>query len=267
MAGQRVVVVGGSGRTGALIVEALLEAGHAVVATIRDPKHMAALVSRGVEVAMVDLDISPLADIERAFSGAGAVIFAAGSAEADPSSALDRKGVKRTLLAATKTGVSRYIAISGLGATTKIPASYDWPGMKAYFKAKSAANALVRASGLDWTILEPGTLTDGKATGKITRSEGVDIEDGKIARADVAAVAVSCLGDPSTIGHTFQLVGGERRGCGRPHKSRACQSSTPPSSSPRRDVPGMEGQAQPQIRDEARVAGLIDLSGTDDAFF
>lgn len=209
MSAQRVVVVGGSGRTGALIVAALLKAGDEVVATIRNPKHMAALVKQGVEVAMVDLDASPLADIERAFTGAAAVIFAAGSAEADPSSALDRKGVKRTLLAATKTGVRRYIAISGLGATTKIPASYDWPGMKAYFTAKRGANGLVRASGLDWTIIEPGTLTDGKATGKITLTEGIDIEDGKIARADVAALTAACLHDPRTIGHTFQLVTGK----------------------------------------------------------
>lgn len=206
---MRVVVVGGSGRTGGLIVKALVRAGDEVVATIRTASHMAGLVKQGVEVAMIDLDASPLADIERAFAGADAIIFAAGSAEADPSSALDRKGVKRTLLAATKVGVPRYIAISGLGATTAIPKAYDWPGMKAYFAAKRAANALVRAASLDWTIIEPGTLTDGKATGKVALSEDVEIADGKIARADVAAVVIAALHEPITIGRTFQLVAGK----------------------------------------------------------
>lgn len=158
---------------------------------------------------MLDLDSSPLADIEQAFAGADAIVFAAGSAEGELSSAIDRKGVKRTVLAATKAGVRRYVAISSLGATTAMSESYDWPGMKAYFTAKRAANASVRDSGLDWTIIEPGTLTDGRASGKVALSEGVDIADAKISRADVAAVVVAALADPRSTGRTLQLVAGK----------------------------------------------------------
>ena len=205
---MRVVVVGGSGRTGALVIKALKQSGDTVVATIRNPKHMAALVKQEVEVAMLDLDTSPLADFEQIFKGADAIVFAAGSAEADPSSAIDSKGVRRTVLTATKAGVKRYVAVSSLGATTKISESYDWPGMTAYFKAKKAANKSVRESTLDWTIIEPGTLTEAKGTGKIALSEGKNIEDNKIARADVAAVVVAALKEPKSIGRTFQIVGG-----------------------------------------------------------
>jgi uncharacterized protein YbjT (DUF2867 family) len=205
---MRVIVVGASGRTGALVVKALLRAGDTVVGTIRNPKHMADLVKQGVEVAMLDLDTSPLADFEQIFKGADAVIFAAGSAEADPSSAVDSKGVRRTVLTATKVGVRRYIAISSLGATTRVSESYDWPGMAAYFKAKKAANKSVRESKLDWTIIEPGTLTDSKAAGKVALSEGKHIGDNKIARADVAAVVVAALKEPKSVGRTFQIVGG-----------------------------------------------------------
>ena len=205
---MRVVVVGGSGRTGALVIKALKQSGDTVVATIRNPKHMAALVKQEVEVAMLDLDSSPLADFEQIFKGADAIVFAAGSAEADPSSAIDSKGVRRTVLTATKAGVKRYVAVSSLGATTKISESYDWPGMTAYFKAKKAANKSVRESTLDWTIIEPGTLTEAKGTGKIALSEGKNIEDNKIARADVAAVVVAALKEPKSIGRTFQIVGG-----------------------------------------------------------
>lgn len=205
---MRVVVVGGSGRTGALVVSLLVEAGDSVVATIRNPRHMADLVRQGAEVVMLDLDASPLADIEHAFAGADAVVFAAGSAEADPSSALDRKGVKRTLLAATKAGVPRYIAISSLGASTATPKNYDWAGAKQYFAAKRAANGYVRDSGLAWTIIEPGTLTDGPGKGKVALTEGIDIDDGKIARADVAATVAAALRVPQSAGHTFQIVAG-----------------------------------------------------------
>jgi uncharacterized protein YbjT (DUF2867 family) len=205
---MRVIVVGGSGRTGALVVKALVKAGETVVATIRNPKHMAALIKQGVEVVMIDLDSSPLGDIEQAFKGADAVVFAAGSAEGDPSSAIDRKGVKRTVLAATKAGVRRYVAVSSLGATTRVPLTYEWEGMKEYFAAKRAANKTVRESGLDWTIVEPGTLTDAKGTGKVALSEGEDIRDGKISRADVADVVVAALKELRSVGHTFQIVGG-----------------------------------------------------------
>jgi uncharacterized protein YbjT (DUF2867 family) len=205
---MRVVVVGASGRTGALIVRELVAAGDTVVGTIRNPKHMIDLVKQGVEAAMLDLDKSPLADFNQIFKGADAIVFAAGSAEADPSSDIDSKGVRRTVLTATKVGVKRYIAVSSLGATTKISEAYDWPGMKAYFKAKKAANKSVRESKLDWTIIEPGTLTETKGTGKVALSEGKHIEDAKIARADVATVVVAALKEPKSIGRTFQIVGG-----------------------------------------------------------
>jgi uncharacterized protein YbjT (DUF2867 family) len=205
---MRVVVVGASGRTGALIVKELVAAGDTVVGTIRNPKHMVDLVKQGVEAAMLDLDTSPLADFDQIFKGADAIVFAAGSAEADPNSDIDSKGVRRTVLTATKVGVKRYIAVSSLGATTKISENYDRPGMKAYFKAKKSANKSVRESKLDWTIIEPGTLTEAKGTGKVALSEGKHIGDGKIARADVAAVVVAAFKEPKTIGRTLQIVGG-----------------------------------------------------------
>lgn len=206
---SRVVVVGARGRTGLLVVKGLLKAGHAVVATIRNPKHMAELVKLGAETHVLDLDSSPLADFEHAFRDAEAVVFAAGSAESDPRSDIDRKGVQRTVRAAMKAKATRYVAISALGATTKLPGGEAWPGMKAYYAAKKTANKVVRNSSLFWTIIEPGTLSDGKATGKVALSEGKDdVPHKKISRADVAAVVLAVLDEPRTAGHTFQIVGG-----------------------------------------------------------
>jgi uncharacterized protein YbjT (DUF2867 family) len=206
---SRVVVVGARGRTGLLIVKALIKHGDAVVATIRNPKHMAEMVKLGAETHVLDLDTSPLADVEHAFAGADAVVFAAGSAESDPKSDIDRKGVQRTVRVAMKAKVPRYVAISALGATTKLPKTFDWPGMKAYYAAKKTANKVVRNSSLFWTIIEPGSLSDGRATGKIALSEGKDeVADKKISRADVAATVLAVLAEPKSAGHTFQIVGG-----------------------------------------------------------
>jgi uncharacterized protein YbjT (DUF2867 family) len=208
---SRIVVVGGHGRTGKLIVQQLLKGGDSVVATIRNASHMASLVKLGAETVMLDLDSSSPRDFAVAFAGADAIVFAAGSADNEPS-AIDRKGVTRTVNAAEKAGVKRYVAVSSIGGTTPVPKAWDTPEMKDYWAAKKAGNNKIRKSGLDWTIIEPGQLTDGKLTGKVTLSTaGFDIgalKSIKISRADVAATVVAALATPKSTGKTFQIVGG-----------------------------------------------------------
>ena len=114
---MRVVVVGAGGRTGRLIVEKLVAAGHKAVATIRNPKHMAAMVSLGAETVMLDLELSTGPDFQAQFKGADAIVFAAGSA-AGESSAIDRSGRVKTARGAETVGVRRYNTIGSIGAST-----------------------------------------------------------------------------------------------------------------------------------------------------
>jgi uncharacterized protein YbjT (DUF2867 family) len=204
---SRVVVIGGHGRTGRLVVDRLLKNGDTVVATVRNPKHMVELIKRGVETHVLDLDTSPLDGFVHAMAGADAVVFAAGSGEGEDS-AIDRKGVQRTVRAAMKAKATRYVAISALGASTKLPEAFDTPEMKSYYAAKRTGNKIIRNASLFWTIVEPGQLTDGRPAGRIALSESEDIRDRKIARADVAATVLAVLSEPRSVGHTFQIVGG-----------------------------------------------------------
>ena len=143
------------------------------------------------------------------FKGADAVVFAAGSGTGE-SSEIDSKGVRKTLGAAKKAGVKRYLAISSIGASTGMKISGEWATaeMKDYYKHKRAAGKAIAASGLDWTILEPGTLTEGKLTGKVTASLEA-LPEKSISRADVAAVAIAALGEKKTIGKALQLTSGK----------------------------------------------------------
>jgi uncharacterized protein YbjT (DUF2867 family) len=204
---MRIIVVGGSGRTGVLIVKQLLKAGHEVVGTIRNPRHMPELVKLGAEAALIDLDKSGFDDIVFALKGADAVVFAAGSA-AGETSELDRKGTLRSVRAAEKAGVKRYVSISSIGASTGMSTKAMSDEMKDYYKQKRAAGKHITGSSLEWTILEPGELTDAKGTGKVTLSEAA-IEGGSIPRADVAAVTVAVLAEPRSAGHIFQLTSGK----------------------------------------------------------
>jgi len=203
---MRVTVIGGSGRTGKLIVEQLIAAKHEVVATIRNSKHMAELVKLGAETQLVDLDTSAFDTIVTAMKGTDAVVFAAGSA-AGEGSALDRKGTLRTVRAAEKAGVKRYVSVSSIGASTGLSTRSMSDEMKAYYKQKRAAAKHIAASTLDWTIVEPAELTDGKGTGKLTASLQ-RIDETPIARADVAAVVIAVLGDKRSVGKAIQLAGG-----------------------------------------------------------
>ena len=203
---MRIIVIGGHGRTGMLIVEQLIAAGHAVVATIRNPRHLADLVRRGAETVVLDLEKSALAEFTTAMRGADAVVFAAGSA-AGEGSALDRIGTRRTVHAAKNAGVRRYVSISSIGASTGLSTRTMNDEMQDYYRQKRAAAKFVHASGLDWTLLEPGELTDVPGTGKVTLSVAA-IAESSVPRADVAAVAVALLAEPRAAGHAYQLTGG-----------------------------------------------------------
>lgn len=206
---MRVLVIGGHGRTGMEVVKQLVAGGDEVVATIRNPKHMADLVKAGAETFILDLEKSTGPEFAAVMVGADAVVFVAGSAEGEDNSDIDRTGTLKTVRAATKAGVKRYISISALGATTPTPDKWiETAEMKNYYKAKKAANKHVRDSGLDWTILEPGELTNGKRTGKVTLAQDGVAPD-KISRADVAAAVAAVLATPASGGRTFQFVGGK----------------------------------------------------------
>jgi len=204
---MRITVIGGSGRTGRLVVEQLLSNKHAVVATIRSTRHMADLVKLGAEVQLVDLDKSEFDVIVNAMKGSDAVIFAAGSA-AGETSELDRKGTLRTVRAAEKAGVPRYVSISSIGASTGLSTRSMDEEMKDYYRQKRAAAKHITGSSLKWTIIEPGQLTDEPGTGKVTMTEEA-LDIGPISRADVAAVTVAAVEEPRTDGHVYQVIGGQ----------------------------------------------------------
>lgn len=204
---MRVTVIGGSGRSGRLVIEKLVAAGHTAIGTIRNPKHMADLVKLGAEVQLVDLDKSEFDVIVNAMQGSDAVVFAAGSA-AGESSELDRKGTLRTVRAAEKAGVKCYLSISSIGASTGLSTRSMNDEMKDYYKQKRAAAKHITGSTLNWTILEPGELTDGGGTGKVVLSQQA-IDEESVPREDVASVVVALLEEPKAAGKVFQLTRGK----------------------------------------------------------
>jgi len=201
-----VLVVGGHGQVALRLLKILAEQGHRARGLIRKPEHAADLEEHGV--------IPVLGDLERDESlveyvlGADAVVFAAG---AGPGSGPERKwsvdygGAVKLIEACQATGVRRYVMVSSIGAHDPDSATGVFG---VYLQARAKADQALIDSGLDWTIVRPGSLTNDPGTGRVRVSTEVGGR-GRVPRDDVAAVLAGVLGAPNTIHILFELFSGD----------------------------------------------------------
>ena len=201
-----VVVAGGHGKI-ALRLERLLAArGDSVRGLVRNPDHFDDVSAAGAQPVLADLESD--IDVGPVISGADAIVFAAG---AGPGSGEARKrtmdlgGAVKLIEAAKAAGIRRYVIVSSMGADHPERASGTFG---AYLTAKSKADNALRASGLDYTVVRPGGLTDDPGTGTVDVSERLG-RRGQIPRDDVTAALVAVLDAPNTIGKTFEILSGE----------------------------------------------------------
>ncbi len=203
----RILLIGGHGKVALLAAPLLTAAGHDVTSVIRNPEHADDVAATGAVPLVADverLDIDRLAQLVR---GHDAVVWSAGAGGGDPvrTYAVDRDAAIRSIDAAAAAGVSRYVMVSYFGAGSDHGVSPDH-SFYAYAEAKAAADAHLRASGLEWTILAPSTLTLDAPTGRIDTGAA---ESGSVSRADVAAVIVATLDEPATAGRTIRFNTGD----------------------------------------------------------
>jgi uncharacterized protein YbjT (DUF2867 family) len=201
-----IAIAGGHGKIAQILGRLSAERGDTARGLIRNPDQADDLRAGGIEPVVCDLERD--GDVAAAVRGADAVVFAAG---AGPGSGDARKktvdlgGAVKLIEAAKAEGVSRYLIVSSMGAD-KPPADGS-EGFGAYLQAKFEADEAVRTSGLDYTVVRPGGLTDDPGTGLVTIAESTG--RGQIPRADVAAVLLACLDTPSTIGQSFDVISGD----------------------------------------------------------
>ncbi|WP_408898567.1 SDR family oxidoreductase [Nocardioides sp. R1-1] len=206
---MRVAVVGGHGQIARLLHPLLVRAGHQPVALVRREEQRTALEAVGAQVRLLDIEGDGVDGFARAFDGCDVVVFAAGGGpdgNAERKRTVDLEGSLKSATAAEATGIRRFVQVSAIDVDRPVAADAGevWA---AYVAAKRDADAALRAGPLDWTILRPGRLTDDPATGRVAL--GADVPRGDVTRADVAAVLAEVVGRPETIGHQWDLVGGE----------------------------------------------------------
>ena len=206
---MRVVIAGGHGQIALRLTALLAGRGDVVTGVVRNPDHRADVEGAGGTAVVLDLEAATVDELAEHLVGADAAVFAAG---AGPGSGVPRKDTvdraAATLLAdaAQRAGVRRYLLISAMGVDDEPPgdAGEVWI---AYLRAKRAAEEALRASGLDWTTLRPGRLTDDPGVGTVLLASSVP--PGPITRDDTAAVLAALLDASGSVGQTLELVEGD----------------------------------------------------------
>lgn len=200
---MRIVVAGGNGQIARQLHPLLVDRGHTVTGLIRNPDHADAVRRAGAEPEICDIEGE--ADLRGFVEEADAIVFAAGAGPGSGAARkwrLDRDGAIRLIDAAARAGVNRFVMISVM----KPDQPRGSEVFRAYLQAKSEADDALRRSGLDWTIVRPGRLTDADGSGRVTI--GRELERADIPRADVAATLADVIAMPETKHWCFDVVAG-----------------------------------------------------------
>lgn len=204
---MNVLVVGANGQVGKLLVNQLRDnQEHTVKAMVRKEEQAEAFKKMEIEVAVACLE-QGVEDIAQAARGCNAIVFTAGSGRHtgyDKTLLIDLDGAVKTIEAAEKIGIKRFIMVSAIQAHRR----ENWHDkMLPYYAAKYYADKMLEKSELTYTIIRPGGLLSEPGTGKIMAAS--DIRSGKIAREDVAKTIVHSLTEENTYYQSFDLVSGE----------------------------------------------------------
>ncbi|MFB4299053.1 NAD(P)-dependent oxidoreductase [Actinomadura sp. NTSP31] len=212
---MRLTVFGATGGIGTRLVRRALEAGHDVTAVVRDPGRMPADLRERADV--VQADIMDPAAIEEPVKGADAVVSAMGPRDFGATTVC--RDSSRSIIAAMRaTGAGRFLMVS-MGAIEAMPG--DDPFTRYVVKPvilgrllrhgiadMSVAEAQVRDSGLDWTIVRPPRLTDKEGKGRYRQAVDRSVPGGfTISRDDVAKALLDLAGDLPSIGHVVSIAG------------------------------------------------------------
>ncbi len=202
---MHVFIAGANGQIGQHLLREIADSNHEARALIRHPDQGPELQQLGAtETVLGDLE----QDCSEAMRGCDAVIFAAGSGPhtgPDKTIDVDQDGAIRLVDTAKAMGIKRFIIVSSMGAGSPEKGPEK---LQHYLRAKHNADEHLKNSGLDYTIVRPGRLTDDDGTGKVTVSADLK-EVGKIPRQDVARVLLAVLDSDNATDAVFDVVSGD----------------------------------------------------------
>jgi len=210
---MRIVIFGANGQTGRLLTRRALNAGHSAVAVTRRPD---AFPFADARLSVAGADVRDAASTIDVVGGADAVVSTLGVPFSLRAIDTYSVGVRNIAAAMRVSGVRRLIVVSSTGAY-HYPNRIDTPVAlriaepvitltigKSTYDDQRRMEDIVRASGLDWTIVRPSGLFDLPEPTNYVAGE-VDPVGGFTARIDLADYMIALAGDPSAAGKTVVI--------------------------------------------------------------
>lgn len=212
---MKILVIGASKGTGALCVKAALARGHEVTAFARTPSKLDVADPKLTKVAG---DFHDAASVAAAMPGHNAVIVTASVSqlsELKKTPDYFSRGTQFCVDAMKKHGVPRLVVLSAMGTGESRAASNFLVRalivdgiLKRAFADHDVQERLVRASGLEWVVAQPGRLTDGPARSRYVEAESPHGKvPGSISRGDVADFLVKACSSATLVDKTWLLGG------------------------------------------------------------
>lgn len=200
-----ILIFGASRNTGLDVAEILAKRGDKVAAVVRPNSDSSALKALGVTI--VPGDAMDMASIKAAFEGKRyrTVLTTVACFPCNPKP--DYLGNKNIFDAAKEAGVKRVVLMTTIGAGDSFDTA-PWSArtfLKEMLPLKTQAEDYLKSLGLDYTIIRPGGLKNGPATGTGLLSED-RTAFGLITREELARLVVGILDDDRTAGKTFAAL-------------------------------------------------------------
>jgi putative NADH-flavin reductase len=200
---MKITIFGATGGTGRHLIEQACAAGHDVTAVVRD----AARLAPGEHLTVVEADVMDPDAIASSIAGRDAVLTAIGPNGRGPTT-VQTDSTTAIIAAMNETGVRRLVCVSNSGMHTdgdgRLTKALVKPLLRRLlrhgFADMRGMEDLVAVSGLDWTVVRPPRLTNGKATGSYRTEVGRNVRGGiQVSRADTAACVLRSLSEPGWV--------------------------------------------------------------------
>lgn len=215
---MKVLVVGATGGSGRAAVGELLSRGHEVTAFSRHAERLGAVPG---QLRTVSGDATDPAAVDEAVRGQEAVIVTLGISGSamrvrllgSPGTPIDvrSRGTRNVITAMRHHGVGKLVAQTtyGVGATRhQLPRLYRvifWLVLRPQIADTERQEREIRASGLDWVIAQPVSLTDDPQAGLPFASPAGELGGMKVSRGCVARFLVQAAEGSEYVGASVAL--------------------------------------------------------------
>lgn len=159
---MKLLIIGGTGGTGQQLIKQALKQGHRLTVLARRPEKIK--ISHP-DLTVVKGNVLDMENVRKAVAGQEAVLSALGHKRFFIKTKILSEGTRNIIHAMHENGVSRFICVTSLGVGDSrfklglyhtlfvIPVIIFF-----YFRDKEKQEKLIRASGLEWTIIRPAQL-------------------------------------------------------------------------------------------------------------